>query len=325
MTSALSLLLIIAAALLLLVLAIAYLCFRMAFYSPDSDRPAPDEVRLPDGSIYVPYHEAMTRWIWEMRAMPHEDVSITSFDGLTLRGKFFEYAPDAPIELMIHGWRGTAERDLCGGVQRCFSMGRSVLLIDQRAAGSSEGNVISFGINEHRDCLAWVDFLCDRFGDRPIILTGSSMGAATVMIAAGEPLPSNVVGVIADCGFTSARDIIRKVIGDMKLPPALGYPFAKLGAYLFGGFRLEEKSAVEAMRRCRIPVFFIHGTDDRFVPYEMSVACYEACAAPKYLFTVPDAGHGLGYLKDQEGYVRELVRFSQANGIPIDPNSTTIS
>ena len=319
------LVLIIAAALVLLVLLISYLCFRMAFYSPDSDRPTPDEIRLPEGSIYVPYHEDMTRWILEMRAMPHEDVSITSFDGLTLHGKFYEYAPDAPIELMIHGWRGTAERDLCGGVQRCFSIGRSVLLIDQRAAGSSEGNVISFGINEHRDCLAWVDFLCDRFGDRPIILTGISMGASTVMIAAGEELPDNVVGVIADCGFSSAKDIIRKVIRDMKLPPALGYPFVKLGAYLFGGFRLEEKSAVEAMRRCRIPVFFIHGTGDRFVPYEMSRQCYEACAAPKFLFTVPDAGHGLGYLKDQEGYVRELIRFSQANGIPIDPNGTTIS
>lgn len=319
------LVLIIAAALVLLVLLISYLCFRMAFYSPDSDRPTPDEIRLPEGSIYVPYHEAMTNWILEARAMPHEDVSITSFDGLTLRGKFYEYAPGAPIELMIHGWRGTAERDLCGGVQRCFSIGRSVLLIDQRAAGSSEGNVISFGINEHRDCLAWVDFLCGRFGDRPIILTGISMGASTVMIAAGEELPDNVVGVIADCGFSSARDIIRKVIRDMKLPPALGYPFVKLGAHLFGGFRLEEKSAVEAMRRCRIPVFFIHGTGDRFVPYEMSRQCYEACAAPKFLFTVPDAGHGLGYLKDQEGYVRELIRFSQANGIPIDPNGTTIS
>ena len=320
------LVLIIAAALVLLVLLISYLCFRMAFYSPDSDRPTPDEIRLPEGSIYVPYHEAMTRWVLEMRAMPHEDVSITSFDGLTLRGKFYEYAPGAPIELMIHGWRGTAERDLCGGVQRCFSIGRSVLLIDQRAAGSSEGNVISFGINEHRDCLAWVDFLCQRFGHEiPIIITGISMGASTVMIAAGEELPDNVVGVIADCGFSSAKDIIRKVIADMKLPPALGYPFVKLGAYLFGGFRLEEKSAVEAMRRCRIPVFFIHGTGDRFVPYEMSRQCYEACAAPKFLFTVPDAGHGLGYLKDQEGYVRELIRFSQANGIPIDPNGTTIS
>lgn len=322
----LSLIVIIAAAIVLLVLLVAYICFRMAFYSPDSSRPAPDEISLPEGSIYKPYHEAMTNWILEARAMPHEDVTITSFDGLTLHGKFYEYAPGAPIELMVHGYRGTAERDLCGGVQRCFSIGRSALLIDQRAAGKSQGNVISFGINEHRDCLKWVDFLCSRFGHEiPIILTGISMGASTVMMAAGEPLPDNVVGVIADCGFSSAREIICKVMDDMKLPAAPLYPFVKLGAYLFGGFRLEENSAVEAMRRCRLPVFFIHGTGDRFVPCDMSRQCYDACIAPKQLFTVPDAGHGLGYLKDPKGYVRELTAFSQANNIPIAPNGTTLS
>ncbi len=322
----LSLVVIIAAAIVLLVLLIAYICFRIAFYSPDSSRPTPDELRLPKGRIYVPYHEAMTNWILETRAMPHEDVSITSFDDLTLHGKFYEYAPGAPIELMVHGYRGGAEQDLCGGVQRCFSIGRSALLIDQRAAGKSGGNVISFGINEHRDCLKWVDYLCRRFGNEvSIILTGISMGASTVMMAAGEPLPDNVVGVVADCGFSSAREIICKVMGDMKLPAAVLYPFVKLGAYLFGGFRLEENSAAEAMRRCRIPVFFIHGEDDRFVPCDMSRQCYDACSAPKYLFTVPSAGHGLSYLIDQPGYVRALTAFSQANNIPIDPNGTTIS
>jgi len=313
-------LLLVAAAAAAAVLAIAYACFRMAFYSSPKDRPDGVSIVLPEGEVYKPYYPAMTNWIREARAMPQEEMTITSFDGLTLHGRFFEFAPGAPIELMIHGYRGTAERDLCGGVQRCFSIGRSCLLIDQRGAGRSEGNVISFGINERHDCLMWVDHLIHRFGPEiPIILTGISMGASTVMMATGEKLPDNVVGVIADCGFSSAREIICKIIGEMKLPCRLAYPFVKLGARLFGHFDLEETSAVEAMGRCRIPVFFIHGEADDFVPCSMSRACYEACTAPKYLFTVPGAGHGLGYLGDLQGYVRELTAFSRANGIPIEP------
>lgn len=301
---------------------IAWLCFRMAFYTSPKDRPDGVSIILPEGKIYEPYYPAMTDWVREARALPHEEVFITSFDGLKLRGNFYEFAPGAPIELMVHGYRGTAERDLCGGVQRCFSIGRSCLLIDQRGAGGSEGSVITFGINERRDCLAWVDFLIRRFGPEiPIILTGISMGASTVMMTAGEKLPDNVVGIIADCGFSSAREIICKVIAQLKLPCRLAYPFVKLGARLFGHFDLEETSAVEAMSRCRIPVFFIHGEADDFVPCSMSRACYDACAAPKYLFTVPGAGHGLGYLADLQGYVRELTVFSRANGIPIDPQT----
>ena len=155
----------------------------------------------------------MVAWMKEARKLVTEEFSIVSFDGLRLYGKFYEYEPDAPIELMFHGYRGSAERDLCGGVQRCFALGRSCLIVDQRTSEKSEGHVISFGINERRDCRAWVDFAVEHFGpDVKIVLTGISMGAATVMMAAGEPLPANVIGVLADCGYTSAKDIIKKVI-----------------------------------------------------------------------------------------------------------------
>ena len=299
----------------------AYICFRMAFYVPDSSRPDSEEIQVPDGSIYVPYHEDMYRWAKEMRAMSQRHAYITSHDGLKLHARFFEYAPGAAVEIMFHGYRGSAERDLSGGVQRCYSLGRSVLLVDQRSAGESEGRVISFGINESRDCLRWVDWLiADQGEDVKIILTGISMGAATVMIAAGRELPRQVVGVIADCGFSSAREIIYEVMRGMKLPPRVFYPFVKLGARLFGHFDLEETTAAEAMKHCRLPVFFIHGEDDRFVPCSMSRQCYENCAGPKYLFTVPKAGHGMGYLVDTDGYRRALTKFSRENGIPIEPN-----
>ena len=191
----------IAAGLCLLVVGIAYLCYRMAFFSPKRKPLAADVIEIPEGEIYEVYREDMERWARKTRALPHEDVQITSYDGTVLRGKFYEYAPGAPIELMFHGYRGSAERDMPGGALRCFRLGRSALLVDQRSSGSSDGSVITFGIRERWDCLAWVDFMVKHFGpDVKIILTGISMGAATVMLAAGQELPPQVIGVLADCG-----------------------------------------------------------------------------------------------------------------------------
>ena len=298
--------------LMLLILLTSYVCFRMAFYVPEKKPKNTDEFDLPKGEIYEPYHEQMIAWTKETRTFPQERFTITSFDGLKLSGKYFEYKADAPIELMFHGYRGNAERDLSGAVQRCFSLGRSVLIVDQRTSGNSEGNVISFGINESRDCLSWVNFLIEHFGkDVKIILTGISMGASTVMMASAMDLPPNVISALADCGYTSAKDIIKKVIREMKLPATLLYPFVKLGAKLYGHFDLEETSPLEAMKNCRIPIIFIHGETDDFVPCDMSRANYEACVAPKKLFTVANAGHGMSYLLDNSGYFKTLKDFSE--------------
>ena len=113
----------------LLVLLTAYICFRITFYASRRNENH-DEIHIPEGEIYLPYKDEMVNWTKRMRAMPQEDFSIKSFDGLTLRGKFFEYEPGAPVELMFHGYRGSAERDMCGGIFRCFSIGRSALLVD---------------------------------------------------------------------------------------------------------------------------------------------------------------------------------------------------
>lgn len=294
----------------LFVLIISFISFRMAFYSPRKKDYNEDEFKLPNGEIYEKHRDEMIGWMKDVRAMPHEDVQITSFDGLTLRGKYYEYASDAPIELMFHGYRGCADSDLCGGVKRCFKLGFNVLIVDHRSAGRSQGNVISFGINESRDCLSWLEFMEQRFGsDAKIILTGISMGAATVLMAAGKPLPKTVVGVIADCGYTSPKEIIKKVLGDMKLPVNTVYPFVKLGAKLYGHFDLESDSPIEAMSRCRVPVIFFHGEADDYVPCEMSIRNYDACIAPKRLVTIPDAGHGLAYPVAPETYLNALKEF----------------
>lgn len=299
------------------ILTVSYVCFRIVFFVSKKQKKAVKENLVPEGKLYEPYHEDMLRWIKETRELPHEEFTITSFDGLKLYGKYFECDKNAPIELMFHGYRGSAERDLSGGVQRCFKLGRNVLVVDQRTSCNSEGNVISFGVNESKDCLAWISFMIEHFGsDVQIIMTGISMGAATVLMAAGKQLPPNVIGVLADCGYSAAKEIIKKCARQMHLPANIIYPFIKLGAKIYGHFDLEEYSPIEAMKTCKIPVIFVHGEADDFVPCEMSKMTYDVCKSPKRMFTVPDAGHGLVYLVDNPGYLREVSEFFTENGIP---------
>ena len=295
-------------------LGIAYYCYRVGFYAPR--KPLPEGAfDLPDGAEYEPYYESMKRWILEARAMPRETFTITSFDGLKLSANYYEYAPGAPIELMFHGYRGSAERDLSCGIPRCFKLGRSAFIVDQRCSGDSDGHVITFGVNEHKDCLAWIDFMIGHFGPEvKIILTGLSMGASTVLMAGGKDLPKNVIGILADCGYNSQKDIICKTIKEMGLPPKLAYPFTRLGARIFGHFDLDEITPEEAVKHCKVPVIFFHGDADDFVPCEMSRINYEACASRKQLVIIPGAGHGLAYPVGKEAYLKAAGEFFGPEG-----------
>ena len=291
-------------------LLISYILFRIVFYVPPRKASAAHKLILPPGKIYEPFYDQMRSWVLETRNTPHEVVSITSFDGLRLTGKYYEYAPGSPIELMFHGYRGNAERDLSGGLHRCFQLGHSALIVDQRCSGTSEGSVITFGIHEHRDCLSWIDFMLTHFGtDVRIILTGISMGASTVLIASGTDLPKNVIGILADCGFHSAKDVICSVAGSMHLPHKILYPFVKFSASYFGHFNLEEISAVEAVKKSKVPILFFHGLDDDYVPCYMSQINYEACVSRKKLVLIPGAGHGLSFPVAPEKYLDEMRSF----------------
>lgn len=123
-------------------------------------------------------------------------------------------------------------------------------------------------------------------------------------------LPSNVVGIIADCPYSSPEAIIRKVCReDMHLPPVLVMPFIRRGARLFGHFDLREASVLEAVQHTRIPILLIHGEGDRFVPCDMSREIFDACTGAKTRITFPGAGHGLSYIVDTETYSDAVSRF----------------
>ncbi len=294
------------------VLAITLLvCFFMVFYnsSRSKRRGLGVNADIP-GKEYDPYRARMRQWRREVLEMPYEEVSIISHDGLTLRGRFYEYEKGAPIELMLHGYRGTSERDISGGVFRAGAHSRSVLAPDHRGAGRSDGHVITFGVKEMLDALDWLKYINERFGeDTPVLITGVSMGASTAMLCADKPLSPNVVGIIADCGYTSAEEIIKKVIRDMRLPVRLLYPFVKLSARLFGGFDIDKADAREALKNAKVPVFFIHGDADDFVPSYMSEENYRVCTSDKELVITKGAAHGLCYVVDPEGYLDAVGKF----------------
>ena len=246
-------------AILLLFLLVCYICYKMTFYN-NRKKQNDDEVCLPKDEIYTKYKELIISDIANARNMPHQTYQIKSFDGLTLKANYYEYEKNAPIEIMVHGYKGSGERDLSTGIRRAFACHRSAFIIDQRACGKSEGNIITFGVNESKDCLSWIDFVIKTFGDDvKIILTGISMGAATVVNVSSFDLPKNVVGILADCGFHDSKEIISKTIKDMKLPVKLFYPFVKMAAKIFAHFNLEEITPIESIKKCKLPIIFIHG------------------------------------------------------------------
>lgn len=302
-------LLIVIVSLFILGLLISYICFRIVFYQDRNKNKPSEEFELPPGDIYLMHKETMFKWMKEAREINYEKFQITSFDNLKLVGKYYECGKDNIIEIMFHGYRGKAERDLCGGIQRAFALNHNVLIVDQRTSGESEGNVISFGINERKDCVSWINFLNNKFNNPRVILCGISMGAATVLMASNMNLPNNVIGILADCGYSSIKEIIMKCTKDLHLPPKLFYPFIKFGAKIFGHFDLEETSPIQAIKESNIPTILFHGTTDDFVPCYMSEKLYEAKKENNKLVTIPNAGHGLCYLIDSELYIKSLKEF----------------
>lgn len=291
-------------ALLLLIALAAYIPYRMAFYADQKKR---DLTRvIPHEAQYQAQKDYMLTLIDALAAKPYEQVEIRSRDGKRLYGKYYHQADGAPLDIGCHGYKSDAVRDFCGGSRISFEMGHNLLLIDQRAHGKSDGRTISFGIRERCDVLDWIAYANRRFGDQiPIYLYGVSMGGATVLMASGLDLPENVKGIVADCPYSSPAAIIRKVCVDRGLPPRPLFPLLRLGALLYGRFRMTaEASAVEAVKRTTVPILIIHGEDDRFVPCSMSQEIQAANPAMVKLVLFPGAGHALSYIIDGEEYKR---------------------
>lgn len=244
---------------------------------------------------------------------PKQEISIQN-DGLVLYAdRFIQKHPRGRI-LLFHGYRSMAETDFACVMESYYSAGFELILIDQRAHGKSAGNWIGFGVTERKDCLSWIEYLNQQFGAIPSYLCGISMGASTVLMATGQPLPSNIRGVIADCGFTSPKEIIAYIMKrKLHLPSRLLLPILSCFSKLFAGYFFGEYSVAEAMKSNALPILFIHGKADRFVPPEMTIQNYDACQSEKKLILVDGAGHGTAFLQDRETVEKEILDFLNAH------------
>ncbi len=286
----------------------AYIVYRIAFYSSKKQKEV--VYTFPRGEQYETFREPLQKAIDKILARPYEPITITAKDGTKLFGRYYHVSDGAPVQILIHGWRGYAVLDCSGGSALAQKIGHNALVIDQRANGKSGGHCISFGIREKEDCLAWIAYLIDRFGEHTqIILSGISMGASTVLMATSLELPSNVKGIMADCPFTSAKNIIQDVCKTLKIPAKPVCFFADISAFLFGHFRLAEADAVSTVARAELPILILHGEDDRFVPCHMGKTLYEANPKHIRLHTFPEAGHGLSYMVDPKRYEELVISF----------------
>ncbi len=289
---------------------ILFLVYRKTFAVSKKQREGAELYAMPRG--FGEMHPEMRKKVEALAALPFERVSITSRDGVRLFARYYHVKDGAPLEIQCHGYRGMALRDFCGGTPLGIQLSHNVLLIDQRAHGESEGNAISFGIRERFDILDWVLYAEERFGAVPILLVGISMGGASVLMAGGEELPASVCGIVADCPYSSPRDIITSVIRMMHLPPALAYPLVATSARLFGGFSLASCTAIDAVGRCRVPVLLLHGEEDRLVPCDMSRAMHAAAPERVTLYTFPGADHGMSFMSDPARYETAIGDFCDA-------------
>lgn len=278
--------------------------YRIAFYKTQNDI-----YNIPTGEQYDPHRQKMCELIDDLKDRPFEEVYVTSYDGLKLYGRYYHYSDGAPLDIAFHGYRGTAIRDMCGGIWLSYATGHNILLVDQRAHGKSEGHTISFGINERKDCFSWVEYARHWFGENiQILLYGVSMGATTVLMASDLDISKNVCGIIADCPYSSPKEIIKKVCKDMKYPPELVYPFVSLVARVFGGFKLDETTAEKAVKNSNIPILILHGDDDRFVPDAMSKVIADARDNIER-HTFSNAAHGISGIVYTEQYNMIVLEF----------------
>ena len=294
------------AALVLIFIIMTVGIYIFTFYSPKGKRT--DDRDFPEGQGYDEYKEEALSLIDELRARPCEEVHITSFDGLKLRARYYHTSDGAPLAICCHGYRSTGPRDFCAGSKMFIEHGMNVLLIDERAHAQSEGTVITFGINERQDVLYWTRYAGERFGDIPIFLVGISMGAATVLLSSGLDLPENVRGIMADCPYASPREIISSVSQGMHFPKFCMI-FAIVGAKVLGHFDLIKISAVDEVKKTKVPILIVHGLADDFVPEYMSKKVAEANPSMITRVTFPGAVHAMSYFTDKEKYRNTVLSF----------------
>ena len=251
----------------------------------------------------------------------HQDVYLDSIDLVKLHAVYIEAQAASSragsgdgqnhrYAILVHGINDHCES--MGIYARHYLMeGIHVLLPDLRGFGKSEGDYVGYGYDDRLDIIEWIYWILHRDPAAQIILHGTSMGAATVLMTAGEHLPANVVAVISDSAYTSAREAFSHVQAqDQKtiLPFSVAFTLLRWETRARAGYDLEDVSPVEAVGRARVPILFLHGDADRLVPVSMAMRLYEEAAGKKRLVTFLGADHLRAVVTEPEKYWDEIDR-----------------
>lgn len=260
----------------------------------------------------VPERDERQLW-FDKQAL--DEFEIINAKGFRLKGWLLP--ADEPSDVYVfgsHGYRSSGTGEFDRMAKFYHDKGWNVFLVDHQAAGMSEGKYIGFGYHEYRDCLQWLDFMNNHFGkDIQIVLHGVSMGSATVMLMAGSGrLPSNVRFVVADCGYTSAYNQFVHNAKGMHVP---SFPIINVAGFFnraISGFDFKDASPIDAVKKASVPMIFIHGANDNFVPTYMVNELFEACASDhKELLIVEGAAHAESYPTDSESYEKMINSYAE--------------
>ena len=240
----------------------------------------------------------------------NKKVEIKADDGIALRGT--EYITDENTEnwaIVLHGYRAEPKSVLTIG-EHFSEKGYNVLIPSMRACADSDGEFVGMGWLDKDDLKCWINLVLAENSNAKIILHGSSMGAATVLMASGDELPQNVKAIIADSGYTSVWDIFAseaKVRFGLPEFPVLN--MFEIVANFRAKYDIKEASALEQVKKATVPILFIHGDNDDFVPEYMCEKLYEAANCKKDKLIIHSAGHTESRYKEPETYYNKIFEF----------------
>lgn len=240
----------------------------------------------------------------------NKKVEVKAKDGITLRGT--QYIKDESSNkwaIILHGYRSTPNSIISIGMH--FSKeGYNVLIPSMRACSESDGEYIGMGWLDKEDLQCWINLIIKQNENAEIILHGSSMGAATVLMASGKDLPTNVKAIVADSGYTSVWDIFAsEAKARFNLPTFPILNMFEIVANVRANYDIKEASALEQVKNNKTPILFIHGDADDFVPEYMCEELYEAANCKKDKLIIHDAGHTDSKYKEPETYYNKIFEF----------------
>ncbi len=242
--------------------------------------------------IYAEYNDEnlndAQKWLEEKSN--YSDKYIESYDKLQLHSYVVNQNSNK-WAIVVHGYGGSGKL-MSDKSKYFYDMGYNVLIPDLRGHGKSEGDYIGMGWKDRLDIISWINFIIKENPNAEIVLHGTSMGAATVLMTSGENLPSNVKAIVADCAYTSAWDEFSYQLETyLKVPSSYILNVTNMVTKLKAGYSLKEASALESVKKATVPILYIHGDKDKFVPYSMMDKLYDATNSPKEKLTIEGGEH----------------------------------